>query len=418
MERKLVMPEEVGFSTKCLERIRPALQGYVDRKEIAGLSTMVARQGKIVHCEQVGYMDWETKRPMLDDAIFRIYSMTKPVICVALMTLYEEGRFQLFDPISNFIPAFGTVKALEKDIAGNAVEAKLARPITIRDLLTHTAGLTYDWLEDSPVGELYREARLANDTDRTLEEMIRELTRLPLAFQPGARWHYSLAIDVIAHLVEVLSDIDLGSFLFERIFSPLGMEDTAFCVPDEKQDRCPAVYGYGDPCARGMAFGKVLEAWAKQDNSLRDLSSTYPMSKPGVFARGGHGLFSTLWDYARFAQMLLNGGELDGARILGRKTAELMHMNHLPDALRPFNIANLVYWHGYGFGLGSRVLLNVAESQMPGSVGEFGWPGVAKTYFWVDPKEEIIGLLMAQYLFGIDLPEKTFQVLTYQAIAD
>jgi len=240
MERKLVMPEEVGFSTKCLERIQPALQGYVDRKEIAGLSTMVARQGKIVHCEQVGYMDWETKRPMPDDAIFRIYSMTKPVICVALMTLYEEGRFQLFDPISNFIPAFGTVKALEKDIAGNAVEAKLARPITIRDLLTHTAGLTYDWLEDSPVGELYREARLANDTDRTLEEMIRELTRLPLAFQPGARWHYSLAIDVIAHLVEVLSDIDLGSFLFERIFSPLGMEDTAFCVPDEKQDRCPA----------------------------------------------------------------------------------------------------------------------------------------------------------------------------------
>ena len=169
---------------------------------------MVARQGKIVHCEQVGYMDWETKRPMPDDAIFRIYSMTKPVICVALMTLYEEGRFQLFDPISNSIPAFGTVKALEKDIAGNAVEAKLARPITIRDLLTHTAGLTYDWLEDSPVGELYREVRLANDTDRTLEEMIRELTRLPLAFQPGARWHYSLAIDVIAHLVEVLSDID------------------------------------------------------------------------------------------------------------------------------------------------------------------------------------------------------------------
>lgn len=417
MRSEVVTPEEVGLSSKRLERIKPAMQAYVDQKKIAGLSTMVARRGRVVHFEQVGQMDIEGNKPMSGEAIFRIYSMTKPIVCVALMTLYEQGRFQLFDPIAKFIPAFSNLKVLESDAAGETKELDLARPITIRDLLTHTAGLTYDFLEDSPVGELYRQARLSNDAERTLEELVRELVRLPLAYQPGTRWHYSLAIDVAAHLIEIISDQSLNHFLKERIFIPLDMTDTDFYVPPEKRDRLATMYGCPDVAAPGMTFSKLMEAWENGFNERIAVSGTYPVSKPDGFARGGSGLFSTAWDYMRFAQMLLNQGELDGTRILGRKIVDLMHMNHLPADLLPYELGGLPVM-GYGFGLGSRVLVNVAESEMPGSVGEFGWAGAAKTYYWVDPQEKIVGLLMSQCMMGFDLARQDFQVLTYQALVD
>jgi CubicO group peptidase (beta-lactamase class C family) len=417
MNRKIMTPEEVGLSSKRLERIKPIMQAYVDQKVIAGLSTMVARKGKVVHYEQVGWMDIESKKPMSGDTIFRIYSMTKPIVCVALMTLYEQGGFHLFDPVSKFIPAFGELKVLVGDREGGTKEVDLVRPITIRDLLTHTSGLTYNFLEDSPVSELYSQASLMNDAESSLKELINELVRLPLAFQPGSRWHYSLSIDVIAHLIEIISDQSLNHFLREKIFSPLAMIDTDFYVPPEKRNRLASMYGLPDLAAPGMTLSKLMEAWMNGFNERLDVSETYPATDPNGFARGGHGLFSTAWDYMRFAQMLLNQGELDGARILGRKTVDLMNMNHLPVDLLPCEMGGVPIM-GYGFGLGSRVLMNVAESEMPGSVGEFGWAGAATTYYWVDTQEELIGLLMSQYMMGFEVPAKDFQVLTYQALVD
>ena len=417
MQSTLVAPEEVGFSAARLARIRPAMQQYVDQGKIAGISTLIARRGKVLYRDQVGLMDKATHTPMRDDAIFRIYSMTKPIICTALMTLYEEGKFHLFDPVAKYIPAFGAVKVLVSDAAGGQKLVDPVRPMTVRDLFMHTAGLTYDFLVDSPVGELYREARLGNNTERTLEAMMLELARLPLAYQPGSRWHYSLSIDVLAYLIEVLSGQPLRDFLRMRFFAPLGMCDTDFGVPAEKQDRLVTMYGLPDIVGIGMTLPKLAEAWMSGYNELIDVSTTYPADQPEHFARGGHGLFSTVDDYLRFTQMLLNGGTLDGERIVSRKIVELMHTNHLPPALLPYDIGGIPYG-GYGFGLGSRVLMNVADSAMPGSVGEYGWAGAAKTYYWIDPQEQIIGILMSQYMMGFELPEKDLQLLTYQALVD
>ena len=417
MQPTLVAPEEVGFSAARLARIRPAMQQYVDQGKIAGISTLIARRGKVLYRDQVGLMDKATHTPMRDDAIFRIYSMTKPIICTALMTLYEQGKFHLFDPVAKYIPAFGAVKVLASDASGGQKLVEPVRPMLVRDLFTHTAGLTYDFLVDSPVGELYREVRLGNNIERTLAQMIQELARLPLAYQPGSRWHYSLSIDVLAHLIERLSNQPLRDFLQTNFFAPLGMVDTDFGVSAAKQTRLAAMYGRPDIVAVGSTFPLFMERWASGFNEPIDVAATYPTDQPTHFARGGHGLFSTIQDYLRFAQMLLNGGELDGVRLLGRKTLELMHTNHLPAALLPYAIHGFPSL-GYGFGLGSRVLMNVAESALPGSVGEYGWAGAAKTYYWIDPQEQIIGILMSQSMMGFDLPEKDFQLLTYQALVD
>jgi CubicO group peptidase (beta-lactamase class C family) len=243
--------------------------------------------------------------------------------------------------------------------------------------------------------------------------MISELARLPLAYQPGTRWHYSLAIDVLAHLIEVISGQPLQQFLAEHLFAPLGMSDTGFSVSPEKHARIATMYGLPDIATH--SFDDLIAAWDAGYNERIDVDTTSPSTNTHSFARGGHGLFSTIWDYMRFAQMLLNQGELDGVRILAPKTTDLMHMNHLPSALLPYEINGIP---NSGFGLGSRVLLTVAESMMPGSVGEFGWAGAAKTYYWVDPQEELVGIVLAQYMMGFDLPESDFQVLAYQALID
>jgi CubicO group peptidase (beta-lactamase class C family) len=275
--------------------------------------------------------------------------------------------------------------------------------------------LTYDFLEDSPVGELYRQTGLLTNADRTLEELVHELTRLPLAFQPDSRWHYSLGHDVVARLIEIISGQVLEQFLKENIFDPLGMVDTGFSVAPEEQHRIATMYGLPDLCAPEMTMSKLIEAWSSGFNERIDVSATYPASKSVAFARGGHGLFSTSWDYLRFSQMLLNQGELAGVRILANKTVKLMHMNYLPTDLLPYGVADPPAY-GYGFGLGSRVLMNVAESEKLGSVGEYGWGGAAKTYYWIDPQEEIIGILMSQSMMQFEKPEGDFQQLTYQAL--
>ncbi|MBV9908374.1 MAG: beta-lactamase family protein, partial [Hyphomicrobiales bacterium] len=385
--------EAVGMNAKRLERIRPAMQAYVDRGVYAGINTLVARRGRVVHAAEFGWRDKEAGQAMTADTIFRLYSQTKPVICTALMTLLEEGRFRLIEPLAKYIPAFGAVKVLEAD--GHLVAP--VRPILIRDVMTHMSGLTYHFVEESGVGKMYTDAKLLA-AHHSLEAAIDDLARFPLAFQPGMQWRYSVGIDVAARLIEVISGRPLGAFLRERLCEPLGMADTAFGVAPEKRNRLAAMYGRPDIFG-GVTMGSEYAAWLSGVNDRIDVVKSYPVDSPEVFVRGGHGLFSTIGDYFRFAQMLANGGELDGERILGRKTLELMHSNHVPASLLPLEIGGLPL-PGYGFGLGSRVLLDVAQSGAPGSVGEFGWSGAAKTHYWVDPKEELVGLFMTQSMMS------------------
>ena len=402
----------IGISARRLERINPAMQAYVDRGIYAGISTLIARRGVVAHAGQYGWRDKEARVPMSADTIFRLYSMTKPIVCTALMTLLEEGRFRLVDPVAMYIPAFGGVKMLDAD--GGLVD--LARPITLRDLMTHTSGLTYHFVEGSPVSKMYEKSKLL-DAHCSLEAAIDDLARFPLVFQPGARFQYSVGIDVAARVIEVISGRPLGAFLRERLFEPLAMADTAFGVPPEKRNRLAAMYGRPDVITPGPTMGNELEAWRKGVNDRLDVSASYPVDSPDVFVRGGHGLFGTIGDYWRFAQMLGSGGRLDGTQILGRKTLALMHSNHLPPSLLPFDIGGVPV-PGYGFGLGSRVAMDVAQTGAPGSVGEFGWSGAAKTHYWVDPKEELVGLFMTQSMMSFDLPELDLRALAYQAIDD
>ncbi len=405
-------PESVGMDGKRLERIKPAMQDYIDRGVYAGIVTLVSRRGKIVHAGQFGWRDKEAQAPMKADAIFRLYSMTKPIICTALMTLYEEGRFRLIDPVARYIPSFGRIKVM----TAYGGLADPARPVMIRDLLAHTSGLTYHFLEDSPVGRLYEKGKLLS-ADCPLAEGIDDLASFPLAFQPGTRWHYSLGIDVAARVIEAISGRPLAEFLQERIFAPLGMADTAFGVPADKRSRVAAVYGRPDILLPGSTAPKALVAWRNGFNERLDVAATYPVDKPETFQRGGHGLFGTAGDYLRFAQMLANGGVFEGARILGRKTLALMHANHIPAALLPLEIGGLPLM-GYGFGLGSRVAMDVAQTGASGSVGEFGWSGAAKTHYWVDPQEQIAAVFMTQSMLSFDLPELDLRALVYQAITD
>ena len=403
-------PEAVGMSATRLERIDPVMQSYVDRGVYAGVQTIVARRGSVVHEGQYGWRDKEAGAPMTADTLFRLYSMTKPIVATALMMLFEEGRFTLIDPVARYIPAFADVKVLEAD--GSLVAPK--RPILVRDLLTHTSGLSYNFIDDSPTREFYGDAKLSQATT-PLSEAIDDLARKPLAFHPGARWHYSVGIDIAARIIEVISGQPLANFLSERLFKPLSMVDTAFEVPAGKRDWLAAMYGRPDifNTTQMSAFAQ----WRAGYNKRLDVSANYPVDMAKTFQRGGHGLFATGRDYLRFAQMLANGGELYGVRYLSRKTLAFMHANHLPLALLPLEIAGLPI-PGYGFGLGSRVALDVAQTGAPGAVGEFGWGGAAKTYYWVDPVEQVVGVFMPQSMLSFDLPEFDMRALAYGAIVD
>ena len=412
----MISPEEVGLSSERLTRIRPAVGKHIGDDKIAGAVTLVARRGKVVHLECVGLMDRESNKPMRPDTIFRIYSMTKPITCVALMMLYEQGRFQLFDPVSKFIPAFNDLKVYEGGAGSDIKLVDLQRPVTVRDLLTHTSGLTYHFLEYGRVEEMYREARLA--AKKPLSEFVADLLELPLAFQPGAAWRYSFAHDVVAHLIEIMSNRPLDVYLQENLFKPLGMEDTGFYVPEDKLDRFASMYGsvaieQSDTTATkwyGDAEAGVNRRLASPEDSLE--------SKRHNVLRGGGGLVSTASDYWQFCQMLLNKGELDGKHFLSRKTVELMTTNHLPPELMPFEIGG-TYSPGYGYGLGVNVLMDVGQCQSVGSKGAYSWGGAATTSFWVDPKEELVGIQMAQFQpSGFHLIAEDFKVMAYQSIVD
>ena len=382
------VPEDVGMSTSRLGRIAPVMQGWIDDGKIPCALTMIAREGRLVHFEKFGTQDVATAKPVEFDTIFRIYSMTKPITSIAVMMLYEEGHFQLGTPVSELIPAFKDMQVYTEE--GEAI-VDAEREMTIKHLLTHTSGLIYggDW--DHPINERYKEA---NFYGGDLANMVQELGNIPLLHHPGAGWNYGMSTDVLGYLVEVVSGMPFEEFLKTRILNPLGMSDTAFSVPDEKAERYATLY---EPAGDGGI--QVIKNAPVSSGSL------------SFFHSGGAGLQSTAADYLRFCQMLLNDGELDGVRLLGRKTVELIRMNHISDDWHPLERT------GCGFGLGFAVVTDVADTHGPGSEGTYNWGGLASTTFWIDPVEDLIGILMTQ-LIGDSPFHAQFRVLTYQAITD
>ncbi len=399
----------VGFSPERLSRITSLLQGYVDRGDLPGMIATVARQGQTVYYEKLGWMDCEARKPMCDDAIFRVASMTKPITSVAIMMLYEEGQFHLNTPVAKFIPAFKDVKVLVRETERGLELASLQQDITFRHLFTHTSGLSYGDNPQDPMDRLYQAANRRMEEANipmTNKQLVDELTRLPLAFQPGTQWRYSLSIDVLGYLIEVMSGLPLEVFLEERLFKPLGMVDTRFYIPPEQAGRLATLYGHPES---GLGLQRMDQA----------APPFKPPFEPPTWVSGGGGLTSTIHDYARFAQMLANGGELDGVRLLSPKTVALYSLNHAPEQALPYFHKDL-YHSGYGYSLGTRVLMDVSKSGTVGTVGEFGWDGAFSTYFWVDPKESLYGLLMLQYSPKdyrlIHEFHQQFKQLTYQAL--
>lgn len=402
-------PEDAGMSSDRLARIAPIMEDFVKDNRLPGVMTLLKRRGKIVHFGKFGLMDIEAGRPMEEDAIFRIYSMTKPITSVAIMMLLEEGRVGLTDLVSRYIPAFGKTKVY----AGMGVlglQLVNQQPeMTLHHLMTHTSGLSYGWYFDSPVEALYRQSKVRPfDRDVSLQEIIESIAEIPLLFQPGTQWRYSIATDVLGHIVQVVSGMPLDTFFKERIFIPLGMDDTDFYVPADKVGRLAQIYG-----SEGLFSPQPIPPEAVM--GIADI--TRPTKSPA----GGGGLASTLADYLKFCDCLLANGVYDGGggggRLISRKTLAWMTANHIPDALMPIFLGPTERDHG--FGLGFRVTTDLGKRRRLSSVGEFGWGGAANTYFWIDPAEELIGLMMTQHMPLSPYPvTERFRNMAYQAIAD
>lgn len=398
-------PEEAGMSSARLDRISSVMQQFIKDNQLPGILTLVQRRGKVVHYGQYGLMDIEAGSPMRQDALFRIYSMTKPIVSVALMTLYEEGRFSLNDPVSKFIPAFAKTKVYAGSAPLGLTLVDQNPAMTLHHLLTHTAGMTYGWFFDSPVEALYREV-VPNlyQRDQPLEEVVNRLAELPLLFQPGTQWRYSFATDVLGYVVQVIADMPLADFLQERIFGPLGMADTAFDVRPEKRERLAQIY-------RSEKLYDPVALAPDEVGLLRDV--TVPTQCPS----GGGGLISTLGDYLAFCNCLINNGRYPGGQLLSRKTLEWMTADHIPAHLKPLKMG--AEQLDFGFGLGFRVATSLGEARSLTSVGEYGWSGAANTFFWIDPAEEIIGLMMTQHMPLEPYPvQERFRNLAYQALVD
>jgi CubicO group peptidase (beta-lactamase class C family) len=400
----LAKPESVGLSSERLQRIATVVQRDIDQKRIAGVVTLVARRGHIVWLKAQGMQDREASKPMQTDSIFRICSMTKPITSLAVMMLYEEGHFTLDDPISKYLPEFKDPKVLVKPTSGKTYTIPATREITIRNLLTHTSGLTYPW--NPELGQMYKDANIAHGLlqyDGTIEENVKRLAALPLLFNPGERFEYSLGIDVLGRLVEVVSGKSLDEFFKTRIFEPLGMKDTEFYVPDAKVDRLATAYTWYPE--------KGLSRFPDQpitEGGTFTYSADYPYRGPKKLYSGGGGLCSTAADYLRFCQMMLDGGKVKDTRLVSRKTVDLMTHDQLgkagPDQA-----------FGLGFGI-SGVKSPLSEL---GSPGEYGWGGFFYTEFVIDPKEETITIFMGQLHPAGDLTlNRELHTLAYQAIVD
>ncbi|MBM3770859.1 MAG: beta-lactamase family protein [Acidimicrobiia bacterium] len=394
-------PEDVGMSSDRLRRIHGLIYAHIRAKDFSGAVTLVARRGKVVHFEVHGDADIEAKKPMRADTLFRLASMTKPVTAVAILMLVEEGKLVLSDPVSKFLPEFKHPKVavwtLPNDASGAGPRlVPAAREITIQDLLTHTSGLANGG--EGPAGDYVRKANLPSGG--SLDERVRRLAPLPLNFQPGSQWEYSpgTGFDTLGRVVEILSGTTLDQFFKSRIFDPLGMKDTFFTVPSDRQADLAVLYTKGET---GLA--------------RPERQAPTPQAASGPYFSGAGGLTGSTSDYLTFASMLLNGGQANGVRLLSRKTVELMTANAI-GSLDLRNYAGDQVLKGYGFGLGVRVRRDTGDSGWMGSVGDFGWAGAFGTYFWIDPKEQLIGLVMIQTRntrLRMEFPN-----LVYQAVSD
>ncbi len=405
----LCEPEEVGLSRQRLEVLKTAISSYVSEEKFSGMTTLIYKNGKIPHFHCYGYQDRETQTPITEDTLFRIYSMTKPVTAVALMMLLEEGKFILDDPVSDYIPSFANLNVFAGYAGDKPRLAGLERAITIRDLFQHTAGLGYGLFEDSPVEGLYRDQKLFSSSLTLavpLETLVEKVSELPLVHQPGSHWRYSIATDIMGHLVAVLADQPFDEFLHQRLFQPLAMSDTSFAVPGEKSHRLATLYGCG-PAGNSMAIDGPSGSAFLKENHL-----------PGKWGpSGGGGLVSSSLDYLRFARMLLNKGTLDGVRILSKASCELMTQNHLLQRHIPYSVGPVIQV-GSGWGLGISVMQDSARAGLLGPNGTFGWGGAAGTFFWVDPHNDMIAMIMPQYLFFQEPHRLKFRNLVYQALID
>jgi CubicO group peptidase (beta-lactamase class C family) len=393
-------PESVGFSSERLKKLDAAMNGLVDRGALPGVITLLARHGKIIAVNVHGAKDMASGAPLTEDTIFRMYSQTKPVTGVAMMILYEEGRWKLDDPVVKYIPEFAGLKVFKGlDADGKPILEPIARSATMRELMTHTAGFAYGLMTDNPVDQAYRDSGLLGSP--TLGAMVAGAAQLPMASQPGTEWKYSIAVDIQGYIVEKLSGQSLPDFMQSRIFGPLRMTDTAFWVSPDKKSRFASLYAF-DPKSRSIVPAEGF--------------MVLPMDKPPTAASGGGGMVSTLRDYARFAQMLLGGGELDGVRILSPATVRLMASNHLNDA----QLAGAPLGAGVGFGLDVAVVTDPAKAGTLLGKGTYSWGGAAGTWFWVDPENDVVFLGMIQVLGGgrVLRLDDLSATLVYQALVD
>ena len=390
---KVVSPASVGLDGKVMGNIRDYLkEQYVEPGKYVGTLTLVARKGEIAYLDALGFMDRENKKAMQEDAIFSIYSMSKPITSIALMQLYEKSLFRLDDPIHWHIPSWRNLRVYESGLYPNFLTSRPKRHMTIRDLLSHMSGLTYDFMLRTNVDAAYRKTKLQATGD--LQAMIDTLAELPLEFSPGDQWNYSVSTDVCGYLVEHFSGMKLDKYFQKHIFDPLGMEDTGFSCAKEKVDRLASLY----------------EQHPKKGPVLVDPggAKTARVKKRKMLSGGG-GLLSTMSDYYRFCSMLLNQGEFNGTRIIGRKTLAMMASNHLPDHKDLTEMSQSAFsettYQGVGFGLGFSVILDPVKTQSLTDIGEYGWGGAASTVFWVNPKEEMVVIFLTQLL-----PSSTYQV--------
>ncbi|MEN3974838.1 serine hydrolase domain-containing protein [Emcibacter sp. SYSU 3D8] len=389
-------PESLGFSPDRLARIDDAMQRWVDDGKLAGVTIAIARDGKVAYQHSAGMADIARQRPMADNTLVRIYSMTKPITAVAVMMLVEEGKLRLNDKLSDHLPEFLDMKVATGDGPNGIVTEPAKQPIRIFHLLTHTSGMTYALYDTTPVGKLYDENDVMN-AGRSTAEFVKLVASLPLMAQPGTQYNYGVSIDVLGRLVEVVSGQPFDVFVEQRITGPLRMDDTSFAAKD-KTSRLAELYGPGPD---GAPAPLVNEVW----------NPDYIDGSP--FKSGGGGMVSTVGDYLRFAQMLLNGGELDGVRLLSPKTVQLMTTGQISHERRGYMLVGLP---GYDMGLTMAVLEDVGESHLPGSAGEFNWAGAASTHFFVDPKEKIVAVLITQMFPDQYKMRQELKNLTYQAL--
>lgn len=407
----IVKPEQVGINAERLARIRSHLNShYVEPGKIAGCITLVARRGKVCYLEALGQADRERNKTMREDTLVRIYSMTKPVTSVAIMMLFEQGRLALTDPVHRFIPAFKKLRVYETGSYPAFKSSRPARPMTIKDLLTHTSGLTYDFMRATNVDYCYRKMKIATWAESdTTETLIDKLVQVPLEFSPGERWNYSVSTDVLGRVVEVVSGMRLRNYFDQFILSPLGMTETGFEIAKDKTPRFAACYQFNPGSEPSLQDDPLNSAYAKR-----------------TFDSGGGGLISTASDYYKFCRMLLNGGITDtknGHRILGPRTIEYMTQNHLPGHVDMAEFASGKFseekYAGIGFGLGFAVKVDPVKNSNLGSKGEYYWSGAASTLFWIDPQEEMIVIFLTQLMGNTDYDFRgELQSIIYSSIEE